>query len=120
MCKKCKTPEAHARHREQTRVWLVKKRLENKLAVVAAYGGSCSCCGEDEPTFLCIDHVNDDGASHREKIGRGRTTDGRRKVGSGSIMIDWLVKEGFPDGFQLLCANCNLGKQNSQGCPHKW
>lgn len=94
------------------------KRAADKATVITAYGGKCSCCGESEPMFLVIDHVNDDGAEHREAIGHGRTTDGRRKVGSGSIIYAWLVKHCFPDGFQLLCANCNMAKQ-SGGCPHQ-
>lgn len=94
------------------------KRRQNKVDVIEAYGGACACCGESEPVFLCVDHIENNGASHREQIGYGRTTDGRRKVGSGSVMNSWLVKNGFPGGFQLLCANCNLGKQRGI-CPHQ-
>lgn len=97
---------------------MARKRASDKAAVIEAYGGKCTCCGESEPLFLVVDHVNDDGASHREEIGYGRTTDGRRRVGSGSIMYVWLVANAFPEGFQLLCANCNLAKQ-SGGCPHR-
>lgn len=87
-------------------------RAENKRLCLNAYGGRCACCGESEQIFLCIDHVENDGARHREEIGQGK-----RKIGSGSIMHAWLVASGFPDGFQVLCANCNLAKQ-SGGCPH--
>jgi hypothetical protein len=32
-------------------------------AVYAAYGGyKCNCCGESEPMFLSIDHIDNDGA----------------------------------------------------------
>ena len=78
-----------------------------KREVIAAYGGKCQCCGETEPAFLTIDHVNDDGASHRKAIGRAR-------------VYHWLKKHGYPkDGFQLLCFNCNCGRRVNGGvCPH--
>lgn len=113
MCKKCPTVEAAERHAQQSRDNAQLVRDRNKVAVVEAYGGKCSCCGEAEPVFLCVDHVDGDGARHREAIGQGV-----RRIGSGSVMYAWLVKNGFPEGFQLLCANCNLGKQSIYGCPH--
>lgn len=88
-------------------------RAANKAAVVTAYGAKCRCCGETEPAFLVVDHVDDDGARHREVIGQGA-----RRIGSGSIMYAWLVANGFPEGFQLLCANCNTAKQSLGTCPH--
>lgn len=34
-------------------------------------------------------------------------------------MHRWLEANGYPAGFQVLCANCNMAKQ-SGGCPHTW
>lgn len=82
-----------------------------KDAVFAAYGGYvCVCCGETEKRFLTIDHINNDGAKHRKEIGF-----------RGGIGIHlWLCKNAFPEGFQVLCFNCNHGKQLNGGtCPHK-
>src|SRR5215831_5285773 len=43
-------------------------------AAILAYGGyRCACCGVDEPMFLTIDHLNNDGTSHRRQIGFGGT-----------------------------------------------
>jgi len=92
---------------------MADKRASDKLTVIEAYGGKCACCGESEPMFLVIDHKMDDGAEHRSMIGIGKS-----KVGSGSIMYAWLIKNEFPKDFQLLCANCNMAKQ-SGGCPHQ-
>lgn len=92
---------------------MVRKRKADKAAVVVAYGGACACCGEVNPAFLTVDHVDNDGARHREQMGQGA-----RKIGSGSVMMSWLIKQGFPPGFQLLCANCNLGKASLGKCPH--
>lgn len=88
----------------------VKKQNEaQKLEIIEAYGGQCACCGEANPGFLTIDHVNNDGKTHRDE------------VGSGHGVYRWLKKNGFPqEGFQLLCFNCNSGRHINGGtCPHK-
>jgi hypothetical protein len=42
-----------------------------KEAAYKAYGGfRCACCGEAEPLFLSLDHVNNDGAAHRKVFDR--------------------------------------------------
>jgi len=77
--------------------------------VIRAYGGHCACCGETEPMFLEIDHINGGGNAHRRKIGR-----------SSKATYYWLIKHDFPDGFQVLCSNCNQGKKRNGGiCPHQ-
>lgn len=77
-----------------------------KDSVFAAYGGACACCGENEPEFLSVDHVNGDGAAHRKEIGIGR-------------LYEWLKKHGFPrEVFQVLCWNCNRAKSDGAECPH--
>ena len=80
-----------------------------RAEVIAAFGGCCQCCGEAEPMFLELDHVGNDGAAHRREIGRGSHATYKRVKAS-----------GFPrDRFQLLCANCNQGRQRNGGiCPH--
>lgn len=79
-----------------------------KTDVLAAYGGpKCVCCGEIEPTFLCIDHI--DGGGHKH----------RKEVGGGPGMYHWLKKHNYPPGFQVLCCNCNHGKHVNGICPHQ-
>lgn len=84
--------------------------------VIMAYGGYvCTCCGETEPMFLSIDHVNNDGAKHRRAIGEFKSNG----KGAGSRTLKWLKDNGYPRGFQVLCMNCNCGKQRNKGfCPH--
>lgn len=85
------------------------RRDDNREAALQHYGDKCICCGEDEPYFLAIDHTDGDGNAHRKKI---------KKYGSG--FFKWLVDNNFPDGFQILCHNCNMGKHLNGGvCPHK-
>jgi hypothetical protein len=81
-----------------------------RAEVLNAYGGQCACCGEREPCFLHIDHMNNDGYRHRQTFG-----------GSSTAMYRWLKQRGFPrDGYQLLCANCNFGRfLNGGTCPHQ-
>jgi hypothetical protein len=89
---------------EKRRAFFRKLRLE----VITAYGGArCACPGCDvvELDFLHIDHVHNDGAAHRRKIGAAN-------------LYSWLKANGFPPGFQVLCANCNLAKSRYGQCPH--
>lgn len=81
-----------------------------RAQVLEAYGGRCMCCGEDTPEFLGIDHVNNDGESHRREL-----------KGYGRSIYQWLKREGYPqDGrFQLLCHNCNMAKGCYGACPHQ-
>lgn len=81
-----------------------------KDAAYSAYGGyKCSCCGEIEPMFLTLDHINNDGNKQREKHGK-----------TPERLYRWLKKNSYPDGFQVLCMNCNLGKHRNGGvCPHQ-
>lgn len=77
-----------------------------KRQVVNAYGRCCSCCGEDELTFLTIEHSKMDGMEHR-------------KV-KGNFYLS-LARRGFPqdEGLTVNCMNCNWAKRNGRECPHK-
>jgi len=89
-----------------------KWRLKCRLAVFKYYSNgtmSCNCCGEITYEFLCIDHIN--GGGRQERL-----TDPQKK---GSGLYRWIIREGFPDGFQILCHNCNMAKGFYGKCPHK-
>lgn len=75
------------------------RRDDNRDAVIKHYGGKCIECGESKLTCLAIDHIKGGGNTHRRKIG---------KYGSG--FFKWLIDNNFPDGFQILCHNCNVSK----------
>ena len=97
------------KHPEKSREWrrIGSKRYRAKLrdAVFAHYGLRCECCGESEPAFLSIDHVNGGGRRHVLSIG--------------NTLYFWLVKNHFPPGFRTLCMNCNFAKRITGICPHK-
>ncbi len=78
-----------------------------KMEVLHAYGLVCVCCRLDHTEFLCIDHIDGGGDEHRRAVG-----------GGSSKIYRWLKKNNYPPGFQVLCANCNLGKERGL-CPRK-
>lgn len=82
-------------------------RDTDKQDVIEHYGGVCKCCGESNQAFLTIDHINGGGTKHR-------------KDGSivGNSFYRWLRNQGYPDGYQVLCFNCNCAKGLYGRCPH--
>lgn len=86
--------------------------IRNK--VFKHYGGKCKCCAESTVEFLAIDHKNRDGAKHRKELM------GSNEAGGSHRMRLWIIKNNFPKTFQLLCHNCNIGRERNNGvCPHK-
>jgi hypothetical protein len=57
------------------------------------------------PEFLEIDHIDNNGAKHRKEVG--------------SHMMEWIIKNDFPEDLQIMCANCNRGRAKFGICPHK-
>lgn len=92
-----------------------KLKLRLKQEVFNAYGGcKCACCGETTLMFLTIDHINNDGKKHRLEI-----TNGKYPARSSSLYY-WLRNNNYPEGYQVLCFNCNVGRHLNGGtCPHK-
>lgn len=72
-----------------------------KYKVLDAYGYNCKNCGEADMDVLTVDHINDDAVEHEKKTG----------VRSGGPLYNWLYKNSFPNGFQILCANCQRRKE---------
>jgi hypothetical protein len=87
-------------------------RLSLRLDVIAAYGGKCACCGTEHIEFLCVDHINNNGAEHRRELFGTR-------IGAGTKFYRWLKANEYPNGFQLLCWNCNSAKHIYGVCPHQ-
>lgn len=86
--------------------------------VITAYGGRCACCGETEPKFLTLDHKNNDGAEHRRQINSELKAKGRTG-GRSYTLLKWAIDNNYPDTLQILCYNCNCGKERNGGtCPH--
>jgi hypothetical protein len=90
----------HEQHIVRGRIYWSKKRLQ----VIEHYGGGCQCCGAIIQEFLDVDHINGDGAKHRRSVNMH--------------FYDWIIRNNFPSDLQLLCANCNRGKEKFGICPH--
>lgn len=106
------TPEERAEFRRKEADKSAKLNAQLREQVFTAYGCyKCACCGESEPMFLSIDHVENNGAEMRKSGIHSR---------GGTQFYQWLRKNKFPDGFQVLCMNCNVGKHRNGGvCPHQ-
>lgn len=84
-----------------------KFRVERKQRTIEAYGGKCTCCGESLLGLLSIDHIDGKGCEHRRTLGHVN-------------MYDWLKQNNYPEGFRVLCFNCNMGRAHHGGiCPHE-
>jgi hypothetical protein len=57
--------------------------------------------------FLAIDHINGRGRAERGKMGR-----------YGDSLYKWLRKEGYPEGYRVLCHNCDGALGWYGYCPH--
>lgn len=81
-----------------------------RVEVLSHYSGGtphCDCCGDNHLEFLALDHVNGGGNEHR------------RKVGSNQEVYRELRRTGYPEGFRVLCHNCNLSIGFYGYCPHE-
>lgn len=84
-----------------------KYHQRRKLKVLIHYGGNppkCVCCGESHIEFLTIDHYN-------IKIDK--------KHRSGDNLYGWIIRNNFPEGFRVLCLNCNFAIGHYGRCPHE-
>ncbi len=94
------TPESRAATRTRGRKYAAALRT----AALAHYGAQCECCGTTHAQHLVIDHMNGGGNTHR------------RVTGNGTGFYRWLRANGYPEGFQTLCHNCNFAKSAYGHC----
>lgn len=79
-----------------------KSRLKRKIDVLMAYSNSspaCKNCGIDDVDVLTIDHIDGGGSKHRRYLKE-----------TGKEFYLELKKAGYPNGYQVLCHNCNFKK----------
>ena len=88
---------------------LKRSARENRLLCLKHYGGDpprCACCGEHRVRFLHIDHIGGGGAQHLQSL-------------RSHSISQWLIAEQMPNGFRVLCANCNMALGLFGRCPHQ-
>jgi hypothetical protein len=85
------------------------KRCQNAKAILlSVYGRVCACCGEDNPEFLTLDHIQNDGKEDRKAMGQNY-----------KVYLK-AAEENDRSRYQILCWNCNFGRARHGGvCPHK-
>lgn len=106
-----------------------KKKTELQLLkekFIEMYGHRCACCGEANPAFLSLDHVNNNGTEHRCKHTKVHIHD---RLGNPHItwsenrpaLMREVVSEYRPGEYQILCYNCNFGRGHDKDrkCPHE-
>lgn len=97
------TKQKTYRNRNKTRLTKQKKRNRSDLRLLALwhYGGQppeCACCGETHIQFLCV-------SDHTKKLNSHR-------------LYQKLRKDGYPDGYEVLCQNCAHALVTYGECPH--
>ncbi len=87
-----------------------KKRLSIMKTKVFGYYSNftfhCNCCNISGIEFLTIDHIDGKKAENHD-IGM-----------KGKKLYSWLIRNGYPDGDQVLCWNCHSAKGIYGKCPH--
>jgi predicted HNH restriction endonuclease len=113
-------PDQFRRHKEsyvqrhKLRVYAARNKrkrernAEYKEAVLLHYGSKCACCDDTHIQFLDLDHINGDGGKHRIVIFKKYLS-----------IWHWLVIHNFPEGFRVLCSNCNGSLGRFGYCPHQ-
>jgi hypothetical protein len=108
----------HAKHKVYRDDLRVKVLLGYSKRLSKSDIPCCNCCGENSHTeFLAIDHVL--GKKQMNSIPE------LVKIGYSSKLKDyflheWIMDNNFPEGFQILCHNCNQSKENTKhnSCIH--
>ncbi len=107
-CKSCHCKAVLSRLRTPrgsfaNRVWFRKRGQELKVEVLSHYSGGpprCTRRGYTDVRALSIDHVNSGGAQHGKKVKK---------------MCEWFLRNEYPDGYAVLCLNCNWLKRYEKG-----
>ena len=68
----------------------------------------CACCLYDDLRALTLDHIK----------GRMNVSPEEKQLG-GVPLWKFVKAKGLPDGYQILCFNCNTMKGNKPQCPHQ-
>jgi hypothetical protein len=79
-------------------------RAKLKKETIAAYGGKCAMCNNENIESLELDHINGGGNKQRDLVFHY----GHQSPG-GNRFYAWLRKNGFPKTYDLhiLCRECH-------------
>lgn len=77
---------------------LRKRYTKAKETIMAALGGKCCVCSEDDIRILTVHHINGDGANHRRRISKGM---------GGYFFYRAILKSSDYVGLECRCFSCN-------------
>lgn len=106
-CRSCgreSTRRWRENHKEECNAIDRVYRRKLKETILLHYGNgklACVNCGYNNLKALSVDHIEGQGKAHRDKLGYNH--------GIGFYL--WLKREGFPEGYQTLCMNCQWEKR---------
>ena len=104
MCKTCQKQYNKKRYKYDP-IKLHNRLQDLRRDIFNKYGGCCcTWCGESDFDALSIDHINNNGNKHREQINK-----------FGVAFYRWLRYNDYPNGFQVLCMNCQISKVRNKG-----
>lgn len=119
-CRQCTSFIRKTSYKKHRNAWLARRAMYRRI-VFNTYSGTpprCQCAGCPLPEmnilFLEVDHIRGLGKAEAEYA----RLHGQRLY-KGHHLYRWLIKNNFPSGYQILCSNCNHGKERNGGiCPH--
>lgn len=103
-------PEKWVAQLERNRIMNIRLVAEKKKIILDHYGSRCNCCGLSDSRFLTIDHV---------EYGKHNRMSDAEKRRVGINVYRQVIREGFPNRFQILCMNCNWAKGVFGKCFHQ-
>jgi len=96
---KIKKAKYYEIYKNKIKANVLKYRRDVRLEVIIHYSNGtmqCKYCGEKHIEFLEMDHINGGGRKHA-------------KLTNNNLYV-WLKKNNYPEGYQVLCSNCNWKK----------
>lgn len=90
-------PEFKARRNAQNEKSYTRIR-EKVLSHYSEGKIECAICGFNDIRALCLDHI----------IAVGMTNSHKK---AGKAFLRFIIRNNYPRGFQVLCANCNMIKE---------
>jgi len=92
------------KRKKQQRIRSRLRYQPHKLVALSHYSKGrprCAYCGIDDIDVLCIDRIAG---------GDKRYWEQRKAQGELLFTADWLKENEYPEGYQILCYNCNHRK----------
>jgi len=101
-CNFAKEPKKYKEYYKKVRLELLIHYSDNPP--------KCACCGKEGIENLALDHIKGGGNKELRNIGLSK---------GGFNFYCWLRKQGYPEGYRVLCHNCNSALGLYGYCPHK-